>query len=249
MERKIIKMKKQYRNMISLMVAIFMLFSLSTVSFASNTSNGELSQEPQIIETSTYRMATTMDDQYSYTSTYTFATGTIAFVQTELATGEVVLSVDSADAKRVSARNTIITDEDTFLGYRYIYHGNDVWELRMPQSQFNSAGRAVDTYYIKIHRNTNTEKYVDKFRNAVDALDNSEKALLVEAGVGIVKEIASIIGMGLVTGPIGAAAAASIAGSVGIGGAMLITYEKYITDANNCYWAWDDAYKNCSWFG
>ena len=141
-----------------------------------------------------------------------------------------------------------VAEQDTFSGYYYRIDSDrpyDSWDVRCPQSVHdNIEGRSfVDTYYIIVPYSPDNRDMLDDFRDAVEALDDSEKDAISSAGLALILEYLAIVVASAAGGPIGAAVAEVAIASIPGLAAHKAAIDKMNDDMNNCYYKWRNIWK------
>ena len=122
------------KKIISILLALSMLFSLNTVAFAAESGTTD---ELQIVEENGTRTVSLNDGELTYIVTYDTVNNTICVAQKDNNTGLVeygtVESTEITENSLVSARSKI--HQDTFCNYEYdIYTGSpNEWNLERPK--------------------------------------------------------------------------------------------------------------------
>lgn len=231
-------MKKVIASILGLALMVSCISPAFAVSFVEE--NGQ----ETVVETETYRSVTTMDEQYVYSTVYYFDCEHFDFVQSDRNTGEVVFSFSSSE-NDVMTRSS---KEETFSGYAYYItdtSSGEEYKLNMPAVDFEKRDLWVDTVYFKAYHTTYNAEYLDEFSEAVDELDDLEKAFIVAAGAAVGADVLNLIAWASAAGSITGALLKSLTEALGLTTAEYLAAEAVATCANKCHNAWDSAFENC----
>ena len=157
------------KKIISILLALSMLFSLNTVAFAAESGTTD---ELQIVEENGTRTVSLNDGELTYIVTYDTVNNTICVAQKDNNTGLVeygtVESTEITENSLVSARSKI--HQDTFCNYEYdIYTGSpNEWNLERPKETGSGQN------YFMVYENSSNSSQLDSWFNAVNSLNDKE---------------------------------------------------------------------------
>lgn len=238
------KEDKQMKKVIATILSFALVVSFTMPAFATHVQENDDGQK--ITETEEYRVVTTSDEKYMYSTTYFFESGRFNFMKTDRDTGKTVFTYASTSVNNSRATTT----EETFTGYAYYItetSGGTEYKLNMPAAEYNANARdlLVDTVYFKAYYTSENRSLLSEFRSAVDALDDLEKAFIVASGAAIGKDVMNLFAWATATGPITSALISSLLGALGLTAAQYAAAEALATGTNRCYYAWKDAFAEC----
>ena len=187
------------KKIISILLALSMLFSLNTVAFAAESGTTD---ELQIVEENGTRTVSLNDGELTYIVTYDTVNNTICVAQKDNNTGLVeygtVESTEITENSLVSARSKI--HQDTFCNYEYdIYTGSpNEWNLERPKETGSGQN------YFMVYENSSNSSQLDSWFNAVNSLNDKEWQAVSSYGVALVTSAAAgfISGMAVASGGI-----------------------------------------------
>lgn len=234
------------KKIISAILVMAIMFSLAVPAFAT-----DVTSHATITEADGVRTVVTEEDGYIYTAKNNMKTGMFSLTISDSLTDEVVRTVD-VDLNNLHiddvATMAAVAEQDTFSGYYYRIDSDrpyDSWDVRCPQSVHdNIEGRSfVDTYYIIVPYSPDNRDMLDDFRDAVEALDDSEKDVISSAGLALILEYLAIVVASAAGGPIGTAVAEVAIASIPGLAAHKAAIDKMNDDMNNCYYKWRNIWK------
>lgn len=234
------------KKIISAILVMAIMFSLAVPAFAT-----DVTSHATITEADGVRTVVTEEDGYIYTAKNNMKTGMFSLTISDSLTDEVVRTVN-VDLNNLHiddvATMAAVAEQDTFSGYYYRIDSDrpyDSWDVRCPQSVHdNIEGRSfVDTYYIIVPYFPDNRDMLDDFRDAVEALDDSEKDAISSAGLALILEYLAIVVASAAGGPIGAAVAEVAIASIPGLAAHKAAIDKMNDDMNNCYYKWRNIWK------
>ena len=234
------------KKIISAILVMAIMFSLAVPAFAT-----DVTSHATITEADGVRTVVTEEDGYIYTAKNNMKTGMFSLTISDSLTDEVVRTVN-VDLNNLHiddvATMAAVAEQDTFSGYYYRIDSDrpyDSWDVRCPQSVHdNIEGRSfVDTYYIIVPYSPDNRDMLDDFRDAVEALDDSEKDAISSAGLALILEYLAIVVASAAGGPIGAAVAEVAIASIPGLAAHKAAIDKMNNDMNNCYYKWRNIWK------
>ncbi len=234
------------KKIISAILVMAIMFSLAVPAFAT-----DVTSHATITEADGVRTVVTEEDGYIYTAKNNMKTGMFSLTISDSLTDEVVRTVN-VDLNNLHiddvATMAAVAEQDTFSGYYYRIDSDrpyDSWDVRCPQSVHdNIEGRSfVDTYYIIVPYSPDNRDMLDDFRDAVEALDDSEKDAISSAGLALILEYLAIVVASAAGGPIGAAVAEVAIASIPGLAAHKAAIDKMNDDMNNCYYKWRNIWK------
>lgn len=226
-----------YEKIISILLALSMLFSLNTVAFAAESGTTD---ELQIVEENGTRTVSLNDGELTYIVTYDTVNNTICVAQKDNNTGLVeygtVESTEITENSLVSARSKI--HQDTFCNYEYdIYTGSpNEWNLERPKETGSGQN------YFMVYENSSNSSQLDSWFNAVNSLNDKEWQAVSSYGVALVTSAAAgfISGMAVASGGIlTPGAITAIVAATGATGTAAVLLTQVGTQCNVClraYW-------------
>lgn len=241
------------RRVLALVLSFALVFSLSAPAFAveASLSTGDV----KVVETKESRSAVTSDGEYVYKAINNMRTGMFTLVIEDRSTSEVVREIEvnlnnvneRVYAEENRAVAAVVDERDTHAGYSYRIESDyphDDWKINCPQDIHDSMqDRAVDTYYLYLPYSPANQDYLDDFRAAVKALDNSEEEVIETAGLALLLEFLTIAIANAVGGPLAASAAEVIIVSL----TGLSEYQDALRavneDMTECYFTWRNAWR------
>lgn len=225
------------KKIISILLALSMLFSLNTVAFAAESGTTD---ELQIVEENGTRTVSLNDGELTYIVTYDTVNNTICVAQKDNNTGLVeygtVESTEITENSLVSARSKI--HQDTFCNYEYdIYTGSpNEWNLERPKETGSGQN------YFMVYENSSNSSQLDSWFNAVNSLNDKEWQAVSSYGVALVTSAAAgfISGMAVASGGIlTPGAITAIVAATGATGTAAVLLTQVGTQCNVClraYW-------------
>ena len=225
------------KKIISILLALSMLFSLNTVAFAAESGTTD---ELQIVEENGTRTVSLNDGELTYIVTYDTVNNTICVAQKDNNTGLVeygtVESTEITENSLVSARSKI--HQDTFCNYEYdIYTGSpNEWNLERPKETGSGQN------YFMVYENSSNSSQLDSWFNAVNSLNDKEWQAVSSYGVALVTSAAAgfISGMAVASGGIlTSGAITAIVAATGATGTAAVLLTQVGTQCNVClraYW-------------
>lgn len=226
-----------YEKIISILLALSMLFSLNTVAFAAESGTTD---ELQIVEENGTRTVSLNDGELTYIVTYDTVNNTICVAQKDNNTGLVeygtVESTEITENSLVSARSKI--HQDTFCNYEYdIYTGSpNEWNLERPKETGSGQN------YFMVYENSSNSSQLDSWFNAVNSLNDKEWQAVSSYGAALVTSAAAgfISGMAVASGGIlTPGAITAIVAATGATGTAAVLLTQVGTQCNVClraYW-------------
>lgn len=225
------------KKIISILLALSMLFSLNTVAFAAESGTTD---ELQIVEENGTRTVSLNDGELTYIVTYDTVNNTICVAQKDNNTGLVeygtVESTEITENSLVSARSKI--HQDTFCNYEYdIYTGSpNEWNLERPKETGSGQN------YFMVYENSSNSSQLDSWFNSVNSLNDKEWQAVSSYGVALVTSAAAgfISGMAVASGGIlTPGAITAIVAATGATGTAAVLLTQVGTQCNVClraYW-------------
>ena len=229
---------------LSIILALAICMGLAAPVFATGAPSIYVTQDGAI------RTATSSDDEFTYRASKNYDTGDIYVIVKDINTGKTVNEYTCNVAN--IPLPTAIADEDTFTGYRYtISSANpyDLWKVYRPDSaEMASTYSFVDTRFMDAYYSPDNRSFLDDFKDAVDALDNSEKDAIASCGLTLLIEFITAAGGVAAGGPIGAAAAATIAATLTQFADSQAKLAAMAEDIDECYYTYRNMWKYGDWF-
>lgn len=228
---------KLFKKALSICLSATILAGISTTSYA-------LPINPIVKETAYESIATTSDENFTYTSIYNKNNNTIQLITTNNKTGDVkegditpIRSIEEFN-NQTEGNSRASLQENTWSNYEYTitYGTTNKWQLRRPDDiKFNWV-------YFDTYETEDNKEYLDAFKKAVDEVNIEEGAVVTAIGLtGLSVVAAAAAGAGAIFtgGTLSAAAWQAILASAGFGSAAVaacMAYDQSCKDAFDAYW-------------